>query len=86
MDTMRKIFVLVYIVAISYYAGTNCTQAKKDYEAACLFKDIINSSMDMDDEFGRENRNHYDEWVMDFEALELDNLKEEDLDSYYWCY
>ena len=40
----------------------------------------------MDDDFGREVQNHYDEWIMDFEALEFKHLKEEDLDEYYWCY
>ena len=83
---MRKIFVLAYIVGISYYAGMHNSLCQKDYEAACLFKDIINSSMDIDDDFGRESRNHYDEWVMDFDALQMQHLKESDLDTYSWCY
>ena len=85
---INKVLIWTSIIAFSFFAGVIVEDYRraKDYEAACLFKDIINSAIDMDDDFGREVQNHYDEWVMDFEALEFKHLKEEDLDNYYWCY
>ena len=60
----------------------------RDFEAACLFADIIHSAMDMEDPIGMEVEEHYYEWVQssDFEDLNFKNLKYEDLETYSWCY
>lgn len=58
----------------------------KHYEAACLFKDILNSGMCGDDAFSSEVENLYDEWTMDFDALNFEHLKEEDLENYHWAF
>ena len=60
----------------------------RDYEAACLFADILHSAMDMEAPIGMEVEEHYYEWVRssDLEDLNFKNLKYEDLETYSWCY
>ena len=60
----------------------------KDYEAACLFADVIHSAMDMEAPFGPEFEEHYYECVQcsDLENLNFKRLKYEDLNNYSWCY
>jgi len=60
----------------------------KDYEAACLFADVIHSAMDMEAPFGTEFEEHYYDCVQcsNYEALNFKRLKYEDLDDYCWSY
>lgn len=60
----------------------------RDYEAACLFADVIHSAMDMEAPFGPEMEEHYYECVQGFnyKALNFKRLKYEDLDDYCWSY
>lgn len=85
---MKTFILSMFFAGAGFLAGmvVDYCHFYKDYEAACLFKDIINSSRDADGVFGIESRNHYDEWVQDFEALNFRSLKEEDLDKYSWGY
>lgn len=85
-DFLRDAFVGTYLLTLSYYAGTMCPRAQADYEAACLFKDVINCARDCDGEFGRESQNLYDEFTMDWESLNFQYLREQDLEEYSWGY
>lgn len=75
---------------IGGFAGYACRDyyGDKDYEAACLFADVIHSAMDMEAPFGPEMEEHYYEWVQssDLEAMNFKRLKYEDLETYYWGY
>lgn len=75
---------------IGGFAGYACRDyyGDKDFEAACLFADVIHSAMDMPAPIGPEVEEHYYECVQcsDFKNLNFKRLKYEDLENYYWCY
>lgn len=75
---------------IGGFAGYACRDyyGDKDYEAACLFADVIHSAMDMEAPFGPEFEEHYYECVQcsNYKALNFKRLKYEDLDDYCWGY
>lgn len=87
--SIKKAMVILAI-AIAFAAGCQLghhTTAGKDYEAACLFSDIIRCAMD-DNAIGTEMQELYNDWTQGIDTgdLELRYLKEEDLNSYVWCY
>lgn len=87
--SIKKAMVILAI-AIAFAAGCQLghhTTAGKDYEAACLFSDIIRCAMD-DNTIGTEMQELYNDWTQGIDTgdLELRYLKEEDLNSYVWCY
>ena len=77
-------------IAIGFTAGCLYSNTKhvKDYEAACLFSDIIRCAMDAEAPVGPEVQELYNEWTqdIDFRVYKFDSLREEDLDDYCWCY
>ena len=80
------IFCLLLIVSnvITYVVTAN--NNVKDFEAACLFADIIHSMMDSDI-IGSEVEESYYEWTQDMDdTMKFDALKKKDLDNYSWCY
>lgn len=89
-NIIKKAMVILAI-AIAFVAGCQLgyhTTAGKDYEAACLFSDIIRCAMDSNDPLGSEMQELYGEWTQDIDlgVYNFKYLKEEDLDSYVWCY
>lgn len=81
---MKKIVYAIIILcalAIGYQLGKDDNRGKH-YEAACFFKDVINSAR-CDLPGGKE---HYDNWKKQFEEYDFEYLKEEDLENYSYSF
>jgi len=89
-NIIKKAMVILAI-AIAFVAGCQLgyhTTAGKDYEAACLYSDIIRCAMDAEAPVGPEVQELYNEWTQDIDlgVYNFKYLKEKDLDYYVWCY
>ena len=85
---MKKILITaIACLLIGCQIGYHLTAAK-DYEAACLFSDILRCAMDAEAPVGPEVKELYNEWTQDIDlgVYNFKYLKEEDLNSYVWCY
>lgn len=73
---------------LAYLAGYHVASSKhiKDYEAACLYADIIHYSMDGDSLTSAEITKAYELFTEDIDSLGFKSLKAEDLEQYSWCY
>lgn len=89
-QSIKKAMVILAI-ATAFAVGCQVGQyftTGKDYEAACLFSDIIRCAMDAEAPVGPEVQELYNEWTQDIDlgVYNFEHLKEEDLNSYVWCY
>ena len=75
-------FVLAYLAG--YYVASS--KHIKDYEAACLYADIIHYSMDGDSISSAEITKAYELFTEDIDSLGFRALQREDLEEYSWCY
>lgn len=88
--SIKKAMVILAI-AIAFTAGCQLghhTTAGKDYEAACLFKGILDNAM-ADDvfpaPFSTQIKEIYDDCTIDIDA-HFEHLRKEDLNSYHCCW
>lgn len=80
----------IAIVSLGFVGGCVYSSFKhaKDYEAACLFKDILNNARDFESPVGPAVDSLYKDWTKDIDSgiYNFYSLREEDLEEYYWCY
>lgn len=82
---MGMIILCIFISIFSFVAGFE-TRRTKDYEAACLFKDVINIAMDDDTPSGERVEEIYNDFLENFENLNFEYLKKTELNDYCWSY
>lgn len=87
---MKKLFIAITAIAcflIGCQVGQHLTAAK-DYEAACLFKGILDNAMAddvFDPPFSDQIKEIYEDCTIDIDT-HFEHLRKEDLNSYHCCW